>query len=194
MLKDTLWIHYVWYETIHERFFLLAGMRKLFLKFWLLEAVAVIVPPARNIKNIAWLRRNAIQIRAHSNPKGQSIYIIKRAFCMNAYRVRWAVEEDNDDLIPLIERESATLREIYGEYYIAEILTRHPEIDRKIIIAEYESKAIAVFGLNKTINYDLLNSNFELSVFRNLKKTLEWPSIYEREEQDEYVDEEQHFM
>lgn len=43
------------------------------------------------------------------------------------YKIRRAVEEDNDDLVPLIDLYSKRLVELYGNYYIAEILTRHKD-------------------------------------------------------------------
>lgn len=167
-----MWIQYAWYNPNYERDFFRSAMKKLFIKFWRLQTVAIIVPPIRSNKNIAWFVRHAVEVKPPNHPKGQSIYLIQRTAILNSYNVRWAVEEDNDDIIELIECECTRFKETYGEFYVDEILTRHQESTRKFIVAEYETKTVAVLSLNKRINYDLLSKNFELSCFRYLKKTL----------------------
>lgn len=93
------------------------------------------------------------------------------------YKIRKAVEEDNDDLIPLIAKFSPRLNELYGNYYIAELLTRFPDSTRSIIVAEYEGYAVAVIIMNEVVNYEILNENFELACFHGLRKPHEKDSI-----------------
>lgn len=45
-------------------------------------------------------------------------------------------EEDNDDIVPIIDRHSARLRELYGDYYISELISRHPESERTLLVCE----------------------------------------------------------
>lgn len=45
-------------------------------------------------------------------------------------------EEDNDDIIPLIHYHSTRLKELYGDYYVSEILTKYPKMKRKLVVAE----------------------------------------------------------
>lgn len=45
-------------------------------------------------------------------------------------------EEDNDDIVPIIERHAPRLREIYGEFYISELVSRHPESERVLLVCE----------------------------------------------------------
>lgn len=58
------------------------------------------------------------------------------------YKIRRAVEEDNDDLVPLIDLYSKRLVELYGNYYIAEILTRHKDSGMGLTINYYNGEAI----------------------------------------------------
>lgn len=80
------------------------------------------------------------------------------------------MEEDNDDLIPLIETHSKRLQAMYGNFYIAELLTRHKDSGRQIIVAEDRGVAVAVLILNQAVNYKVLNEEFELVPFNGLRK------------------------
>lgn len=105
--------------------------------------------------------------------KSQHIYVIVRRSFVFPYKLRGAVEEDNDDINSLIETYSTKLAEIYGEFYIAELLTKFNNKKRKIIIAEYKDKAIGVLCLNDDVNYQLLLSEFEIGPYNGLKKAHE---------------------
>lgn len=45
-------------------------------------------------------------------------------------------EEDNDDIVPIIDRHSTRLRELYGDYYVSELISRHPESERTLLVCE----------------------------------------------------------
>lgn len=45
-------------------------------------------------------------------------------------------EEDNDDIVNLLAKNCPALQELYGDYYVSEIIGRHPEMNRKILVAE----------------------------------------------------------
>lgn len=45
-------------------------------------------------------------------------------------------EEDNDDIVEILDKKCPRLKELYGEYYISEIIGRHPEFNRKVIVAD----------------------------------------------------------
>ncbi|XP_073946565.1 uncharacterized protein [Choristoneura fumiferana] len=81
-------------------------------------------------------------------------------------RIRRAVEEDNDDLVPIIERHSKRLQEIYGEFYISELISKHPESERVLLVCEHKELAVGVMILNTQINFEGLEESFELSPFR----------------------------
>lgn len=89
------------------------------------------------------------------------------------YKVRGAVEEDNDDIVPLIEKYSKRLTELYGKFYVAELLTQFHDEKRKIIVAEYKNSIVGVLFLNDYVNYQLLLAEFELGPYNGLKKPKE---------------------
>lgn len=53
-----------------------------------------------------------------------SISLLMKKDFFNQYRIRKAVEEDNDDIVEIIHQHSSTFKKIYGEYFISELLTR----------------------------------------------------------------------
>lgn len=82
-------------------------------------------------------------------------------------------EEDNDDLIPIIDAESRRLRELYGDFYISEIVQLVEEEERQLIVAESEGLATGVMCLNGTVDVDLLDAHFELAPYNALRKTVD---------------------
>ncbi|XP_032670989.1 cilia- and flagella-associated protein 61-like, partial [Odontomachus brunneus] len=79
-------------------------------------------------------------------------------------------EEDNDDVVLILDGETTRLRELYGEYYISEMI-RYPDGCRQLIIGEdVDDSAAGVMCLNSTIDIDLLNENFELTGYHGLRK------------------------
>ncbi|KAF7266503.1 hypothetical protein GWI33_020184 [Rhynchophorus ferrugineus] len=162
--RNTFWMHLMAYEAKYEMVFLRPIMQNIFNYHEYIENVILVVPIG--VIEIDCMEPLATKIY----PKVK--YDISQSFMLN-YKVRRAVEEDNDDLVPLIELYTPRLTELYGKYYIAEILTRHKDSGRHIIVAEYEGCAVAVMILNETVNYDILNEEFELTPFNGLKKRSE---------------------
>lgn len=95
--------------------------------------------------------------------------ILRQTF-VPTYKVRGAVEEDNDYIVPLIEKYSKRLTEIYGKFYVAELLNQFQDNKRKIIVAEYKSTVVGVLFLNDYVNYQLLLTEFEIDPYNGLKK------------------------
>ncbi|CAG4996816.1 unnamed protein product [Parnassius apollo] len=88
----------------------------------------------------ASFRRIQVVERGMSGERIPSLNIAERNdVCLNL-RIRRAVEEDNDDILPIIERHSKRLREIYGDFYISELVSRHPESERVILVCEEEQE------------------------------------------------------
>ncbi|CAH2041511.1 unnamed protein product, partial [Iphiclides podalirius] len=79
-------------------------------------------------------------------------------------------EEDNDDIIALLDQKCPRLKEMYGEYYISEIIGRHPDMKRQIIVADHQDRAVGVMCLNAEINYEVLQNTYELHAFYGLRK------------------------
>ncbi|XP_026827865.1 cilia- and flagella-associated protein 61-like [Ooceraea biroi] len=95
------------------------------------------------------------------------------ANCANHQQQQRCREEDNDDAIPIIGGESTRLGELYGPYYISEMI-RHPDGCRQLIIGEdADGSAAGVVCLDSAIDVDQLNENFELTPHHGLRKTCE---------------------
>ncbi|XP_043668706.1 cilia- and flagella-associated protein 61-like [Vespula pensylvanica] len=100
----------------------------------------------------------------------QALYICMRYNIIPRLKIRRAVEEDNDDIIPIIDADSSYVKEFYGEYYISE-MTRYPDGHRQLIVSEDDNGlATGVICVNSTIDVDLLNENFELTLYDGLRK------------------------
>nr|XP_033324719.1 cilia- and flagella-associated protein 61-like isoform X3 [Megalopta genalis] len=85
-------------------------------------------------------------------------------------KVRLVVEEDNDLVVPLIDGESSLLKERYGEYYVSEMV-RYPNDFRQLIVSEdVDGLANGVMFLNRQVDVDMLDDNFELGVYNGLRK------------------------
>ncbi|CAG9583144.1 unnamed protein product [Danaus chrysippus] len=80
-------------------------------------------------------------------------------------------EEDNDDIVKLLGNNCPRLQDEYGDYYISEIIGCHPEMNRKIIVAEYQDHAVGVMCLNTEINYEMLQKTYDLTPFHGLRKS-----------------------
>ncbi|GLH08708.1 Uncharacterized protein C20orf26 [Gryllus bimaculatus] len=78
-------------------------------------------------------------------------------------------ESDNDDLAPIFNKISKRFVQKYGKYYIAEIIA-HPTEGRECIVGERNQFAVGMMCLNRDINLDVLNENFELAAFNGLHK------------------------
>ncbi|XP_076759809.1 cilia- and flagella-associated protein 61 [Xylocopa sonorina] len=100
----------------------------------------------------------------------QSLYMTERHLKHPRLRIRRAVEEDNDDVIPIIDAESTLLKEYYGEFYLSEMI-RHPDGCRQLIVSEDDDGvATGVMCLNSTVDVKTLNENFELGPYNGLRK------------------------
>lgn len=93
----------------------------------------------------------------------QRLYVIHKDTFLRQYKIRRAVVEDNDDLNPLIEAFYPKMRDIYGEFYIAELLTTFKDSNRQIVVAEYEGNAVAMLCLSNSINYQVINNTEPLN-------------------------------
>ncbi|XP_029157071.1 LOW QUALITY PROTEIN: cilia- and flagella-associated protein 61-like [Nylanderia fulva] len=103
----------------------------------------------------------------------QFLYLSERQRLRPKLKIRRVVEEDNDDIRMIIDNENTRLRELYGEYYVSEMI-RNPNSCRQLIIGEDIDGSVAgVMCLNCTINVDLLNENFELTPYNGLRKSHE---------------------
>ncbi|XP_026479838.1 cilia- and flagella-associated protein 61-like [Ctenocephalides felis] len=123
--------------------------------------------------------------------KVQTIYICLRESHVPRLKIRRGMEEDNDDIVPILDAQCPLLRETYGDYYIAELVAAADQISRRLIVAEKNDRAVGVICLNPELDYDILNESFELVPFNGLRKL---PRSSDENDTNDYVsgDEEVH--
>ncbi|KAJ8980373.1 hypothetical protein NQ317_009367 [Molorchus minor] len=168
---NTIWICLALWDACYYYLFLKPIVHRMFqIRNYVHNIMMVLPPGATKIEFLGDLGTRVLP-KDCTNPKTcQTLYLMKRQDFLMNYKLRRAVEEDNDDLVPLISTHSKRLEELYGKFYIAELLTRHKDTGRQIIVAEYNEVAVAVVCLNETVNYKVLNEEFEMTPFNGLKK------------------------
>ncbi|XP_045451891.1 cilia- and flagella-associated protein 61-like [Melitaea cinxia] len=118
-------------------------------------------------------KRNIYKFKPKINCDSEGLMYLYAAmrseFCPKL-KIRRAVEEDNDDIVRILGKNCPRLQEIYGDYYISEIIGRHLDMDRKIVVADHRDEAVGVMCLNSDINYDNLQNTYELDTLRGLRK------------------------
>ncbi|XP_057670515.1 cilia- and flagella-associated protein 61-like isoform X2 [Diorhabda carinulata] len=168
--RNTLFINMILYSPDYSSSFLKLLVHHLFVLRNFLKYAVVVIPPGQH--QLDFLGDLGVQVLPDDEDIAncQYLYVFCRKDFQVQYKIRRAVEEDNDDLVPLIETHSKKFTELYGKYYIAEILMSGKELGRHIIVAEYQGTAVAVLCLNSVVNYKVLNEDFELIPYNGLKK------------------------
>lgn len=83
--------------------------------------------------------------------------------------IRKAIVEDNDDLMPIFMRLNDKLTQIYGDYFLAEMIEAQDEKNHALV-AEVDGKAIGFISMSADVNTELLQEQFELTTFHGLMK------------------------
>ncbi|XP_076786023.1 cilia- and flagella-associated protein 61 isoform X2 [Arvicanthis niloticus] len=78
--------------------------------------------------------------------------------------IRKARVEDHDDLMPIFMHYDNTLKEIYGEYFLAELIEAQDE-DHHAVVCEVEGKAVGFMSVCSSVNLPLLHECFDLGPF-----------------------------
>ncbi|KAI4454655.1 cilia- and flagella-associated protein 61 [Holotrichia oblita] len=171
--RNTLWVHLAVFDKTHKFDFMIPLLSALFAKCPYVQFVLLVIPPGL-FANLEWLEKLGMELLPYGFDNSlviQSLYVIIRQHYTLNYKIRQAVAEDNDDLVSLINTHSKTLKSMYGDFYIAEIiLKRDVHCDRHLIVAEYNGEAVAVLCLNRHLNYKAATECFQLITFYALKK------------------------
>uniref|UniRef100_A0A8C6ZJ35 Cilia and flagella associated protein 61 n=1 Tax=Nothoprocta perdicaria TaxID=30464 RepID=A0A8C6ZJ35_NOTPE len=92
----------------------------------------------------------------------------RHQYCPQLY-VRKARLEDHDDLVPILARHSRTLKEIYGDYFLVDLLETQDE-ENQAVVGEDGGTAVGFMSLCSTVNISLLHECFDLGPFHGLCK------------------------
>ncbi|XP_037914170.1 cilia- and flagella-associated protein 61-like [Hermetia illucens] len=173
--QNTLFVHYiVWKNTLRSDC-LHAYLEDLFLNCVKLEYVCLVAPAndagISFVKNsfIKMLFSRALPFGSFIPMKTQSLHICFRSSLVAKMKIRRALPEDNDDLVEILDATAPKLRNYYGDFYIAEIVTKH-EPNRSIIVAEINNQTVGMMCLNTNVDLEKLNQNFQLIPFHALRK------------------------
>ncbi|XP_071057145.1 cilia- and flagella-associated protein 61-like [Onthophagus taurus] len=180
--SNTLFVHLAVYNQRYLKLFLEPVLEKVFKKFLLVQYVIVIIPAQK--KFVDFLPLNGLNLPSTSNcPNSQKIMLYLRQDYDKHYKLRQAVIEDNDDLIPLIDTHSERLKKMYGEFYMAEIIS-DGKSNRHTIVTEYEGLAVGIIIYNEIVNLEILKNYFQLECFYGLRKHVHFDDKYDKEHYD----------
>ncbi|KAI5646330.1 cilia- and flagella-associated protein 61 [Phthorimaea operculella] len=179
---NTLFIHFTCCMDSVAGYFLEEAFHAVFMNDFYLQQIILVVPPTCKVdclsKYPCFKRRSIFRHCVSSGEEETcvSLYVAQRSEFCPKLKVRRAVEEDNDDVVVILDKHCKELKELYGDYYVSEIISRHPEIDRKVIVAEVnlknqdKQKLVGVMCLNSEINYEKLQRTYELTAYHGLLK------------------------
>ncbi|XP_061443815.1 cilia- and flagella-associated protein 61 isoform X3 [Rhineura floridana] len=98
-----------------------------------------------------------------------SLYVSHRnQYCPQLY-VRCARVEDHDDLTPIFAHHNDTLRQIYGDYFLAELIEAQDE-ENVAVVCEDDGTAVGFMSVCSKVNIQLLHDCFDLGPFHGLCK------------------------
>ncbi|XP_026745825.1 cilia- and flagella-associated protein 61-like [Trichoplusia ni] len=172
--RNTLFIHFMCCTDAVKDFFIEEAFIAVFLNDYYLQYIVLSVPmfcPEELITRYLTYKKRNIYKYLPRVKEGIGDYLLtalRADFCPKL-KMRRAVEEDNDDLVDILDKKCPRLKRLYGEYYISEIIGRHPESTRQIIVADIQGRAVAVMCLNTDINYKKLQKIYELRPYHGLK-------------------------
>ncbi|XP_072907485.1 cilia- and flagella-associated protein 61 [Hemitrygon akajei] len=84
--------------------------------------------------------------------------------------IRKARIEDHDDITPIFNEMTNTLRTTYGEYFLAELIEAQDEKNHAAV-CEVNNTAVGFISVCSNVNVKLLNNCFDLRPFHGLRKS-----------------------
>jgi len=105
------------------------------------------------------------------------VYILccTRAQIIRPLYIRMARVEDHDNLVAVFNSQSEVVTDIYGEYFIAELIEAQNE-ENKALVAEVDGRAVGMMCLTSNVDINVLAQCFHLDPYDNLLK----PNIMSR--------------
>ncbi|XP_050668481.1 cilia- and flagella-associated protein 61-like [Leptidea sinapis] len=176
--RNTLFIHAMGCHNSVEEFFLAEAMMTVFNNDAYLQQIVLMPPPdcPREfiMKHPIFKKHNISRYCAKREDDKEHgyhyFYATNRQDICPKLRIRRAVEEDNGDIVNILDKNNQRLRDLYGNYYISEVIGRHPEMNRKIIVADLNDRVGGVMCLNSDIDYAKLQNTYELDPYHGLQK------------------------
>merc|ERR1719162_1461264 len=102
-------------------------------------------------------------------PPGSSVLTCRRLDIITPLFIRMARVEDHDNLVAMFNAQSEVITDIYGEYFIAELIEAQNE-ENKALVAEVDGRAVGLMCLTSDVDINVLSQCFQLDPYDNLLK------------------------
>ncbi|KAL0278426.1 UNVERIFIED_CONTAM: hypothetical protein PYX00_000254 [Menopon gallinae] len=173
--RNCVFIHYMIWRPDYYEDFLAPTLETLFMEFPFLKYIVIVKPPLIKIpEQMGDFFIPVLPMDMHKykwdSASVQTFLLCLRHSMLERLKIRLAMVEDHDDLMPIIERQTNKLRELYGDFCMAEIIEYPGTEDRKTLVCEVMGYAVAFMNVNRAIDLEVLNTQFDLGVFHGLRK------------------------
>ncbi|XP_063230276.1 cilia- and flagella-associated protein 61-like isoform X1 [Bacillus rossius redtenbacheri] len=167
---NTLFVHLLVWEPSHTHQFLRPLLCSVFLELPRLRNIVVVVPPgAKKYDILDEFFTQIVPQPVTQHARVQTVLLCMRQQLVQRLKVRRAVEEDNDDLMPILDK-TGRLKEQFGEFYVSDLIRTSDET-RKMIVPEVLERAVGVMCVSSSVDYAQLDELFELGPFNGLKRS-----------------------
>merc|ERR1719421_2123742 len=102
-------------------------------------------------------------------PQGSGCLCCRRQSVITPLFIRMARVEDHDNLVSVFNAQSEVVTDIYGEYFIAELIEAQNE-ENKALVAEVDGRAVGLMCLTSDVDINVLAQCFELDPYDQLLK------------------------
>ena len=99
--------------------------------------------------------------------KEMEVAVCDRGSYIENLRVRTARVEDHDDLVPIFDSQSEVLTELFGEFFLAEMIQAQDE-ENRAIVSVVNNHAVGLVALSSEMDTAVLQQCFELEAYDNL--------------------------
>ncbi|XP_075169795.1 cilia- and flagella-associated protein 61-like isoform X2 [Haematobia irritans] len=113
-------------------------------------------------------------------PNPERIHVICRDDIIQKMSYRFATPEDNDDVVELVDQDRPDIREVLGDYYIAEELLSESS-NSILIVTEISKLTAGLIWLNGHVNVTTLLENYNMDQFSNLIRFDEYECFKEKQ-------------
>lgn len=100
---------------------------------------------------------------------GSSVLACRRLDIITPLFIRMARVEDHDNLVAVFNAQSEVVTDIYGEYFIAELIEAQNE-ENQALVAEVDGRAVGLMCLTSDVDINVLSQCFQLDPYDNLLK------------------------
>jgi len=116
----------------------------------------------------------SLQQASEANPTewasyGSAVVICRRLDIITPLFIRMARVEDHDNLVAVFNAQSEVITDIYGEYFIAELIEAQND-ENKALVAEVDGRAVGLMCLTSDVDINVLSQCFQLDPYDNLLK------------------------